>query len=127
MSEKAQRHWYQFSLKTMLVVVTLVALGAAWWNHRNFCLDRADKLEEIGVEYHAHRVIESNNDALSRKCGDLADDCLWQSKQYRLAVWRPWIRASIAEPRNDLNLPKLKVIQWSQPSSGSPPPVSAYR
>ena len=40
MSAKPKRRWYQFSLRMLLAALTLAAVGAAWWKHRNVCLEQ---------------------------------------------------------------------------------------
>jgi hypothetical protein len=35
-----KRRWYQFSLRMLLVAVTLAAIGSGWWNHRSVCLEQ---------------------------------------------------------------------------------------
>ena len=47
MSDKPKRRWYQFSLKGLLTIVTLTAIGSAWWKHRSVCLKQ--------VRVHAER------------------------------------------------------------------------
>jgi hypothetical protein len=39
-SDKPKRRWFQFSLRTMFIVITISAAGGAWWNHRDFCLKK---------------------------------------------------------------------------------------
>ena len=39
MIAKPNRRWLQFSLRSLLLAITLAAIGLAWWKHRSFCLE----------------------------------------------------------------------------------------
>jgi hypothetical protein len=41
MTDSRNRRWYQFSLRMLLAIVTVSALGLAWWRHRSDCLERS--------------------------------------------------------------------------------------
>src|SRR5436190_4369386 len=49
LTDSINRRWYQFSLLMLLAVMTLSALGMAWWKHRSDCLQRA--------RFHAERNV----------------------------------------------------------------------
>src|SRR4051794_12557404 len=36
-----RRKFWQFRLRSLLLLVFVCALAAAWWSHRRYCLDRA--------------------------------------------------------------------------------------
>jgi hypothetical protein len=48
-TDSRNRRWYQFSLRMLLAIVTVSALGMAWWRHRSDCLARA--------RFHAERNV----------------------------------------------------------------------
>ena len=87
MSEKPKRRWYQFSLRALLVLMTLSALMLCWWNHRSFCLLRAEKLSTVSLD-------------AEMKYDDAVHQILFQQRtatEYRRAVWQPWLRLWIDE------------------------------
>lgn len=47
MTAPPKRRWFQFSLRMLLGVLTLAAMGAGWWKHRSDCLEQ--------VHVHAQR------------------------------------------------------------------------
>jgi hypothetical protein len=101
------RRWLQFSLRTLLITVTLAALASGWWKHRDDCLARAEGHERQGRECLFSTIhswasswagdidkAESEQDRnylrLKRHHDQLAET-------YRLAVWQPWLRLWIDE------------------------------
>lgn len=76
------------SLRSLMLVVALVALVMGWWAHRSFCLERA--------AYYAER-----SDVLNikfRPKGDALDAFYKRTeREYRRAVWQPWLRPLIDE------------------------------
>ena len=69
-SDKPKRRWYQFSLKTMLVVLTLVSgglgAGIAIRSHQQFCWARAvHYIEESVKSVSLDRVFWPNNPNLT--------------------------------------------------------------
>src|SRR5438552_232347 len=67
---KARRRWFQFSLKSLMVLVVVVSLPVAWLAHR---LDQkrreravVEKLSDLGQPmgwvYYAHQLDEENRD-----------------------------------------------------------------
>ena len=100
----------KYSLRSLMVGLTLacVLLGL-WWNHRRECLRAAENCEymsrvymqnarnagrysgptlEPTIEREIGLVVAENQ----RACGVEVQ----RAEQYRQAIWRPWLRFSIA-------------------------------
>lgn len=64
MTAKPKFRWYQFSLKSLLFAMTLVAIGSAWWSHRSFCLEQfrihADRNGACARKVHDGIITESD-------------------------------------------------------------------
>ncbi len=72
----------KYSLRSLIVVVTLAAIACAWWGHRRYCLDRE----------HSH--VRQHLDAISQN-EPMREKSLFHEKianEYRRAVWLPWER-----------------------------------
>ncbi|MFN0017665.1 MAG: hypothetical protein ACKVP0_05350 [Pirellulaceae bacterium] len=94
----------KYSLRSMMIAVTLVcvALGAvvAWQSHSQFCLNQANAHEA------AYRIVVSGGSYVNMSQEEVAaaQAEMWEriarenkiherlEKEYRLAVWRPWMR-----------------------------------
>ena len=87
MDPKPKRRWYQFSLRAVLVLITLCALTLCWWNHRSFCLRRGEELSTVSLN-------------AEMKYDDAVRQILFQQQtatEYRRAIWQPWLRLWIDE------------------------------
>jgi hypothetical protein len=90
MDAKPKRRWYQFSLRALLVLITLCALSLCWWNHRSFCLRRAEELSTVSLD-------------AEMKYDDAVHQILFQQRmasEYRRAVRQPWLRLWIDDKRS---------------------------
>ena len=105
MIAKPKRRWYQFSLKTVLASVTLVAgvlgAGLAFRGHQQFCWSRAVHYLEIMVDRRDwERVYWPNNPNLTAEHRDtvrLDDFHVRLANQWDHAQWYPWERLWIDE------------------------------
>jgi hypothetical protein len=104
----------KYSLRSLMIVVTLAAIGMGWWNHRDFCVRRADEcdkrrnklhFESMNIGEYAGWAREEEEqrkiDAALAEYVRLQKREEERSKDYRLAVWRPWLRLSIDEPKRN--------------------------
>lgn len=106
------RRWLQFRLRTVFIVVTVVALSLGWWRHRDYCLARANSHQESQIDClvetidaGGHRWIENmppqpvdtQRVAEDARLTQLAEEHRKTSESFRLAVWFPWLRWSINE------------------------------
>src|SRR6478609_2019595 len=59
MDTKPKRRWYQFSLRTMFVVVTLACIGFGWWvqRSREWIRQRRQVLSVADGERHPDAVV----------------------------------------------------------------------
>jgi hypothetical protein len=114
MSDKRQRRWYQFSLGTMLIVLTLfgTVIGAtlAWRTHREYCLRMASNYarqqgwtsaiavngNETSAELEALQAASRLNDQ------DRDKRYLSIEQAYRRAVWLPWEKLWIEDAPLDI-------------------------
>jgi hypothetical protein len=103
----------------VVIVAIAVALvvGLAWWNHRQFCLAKAEEHRlqadvETGEANHFERLLPSKygpryimdadtyrsvqRGAESHRSATVEHGRLAQ--QYEDAVWQPWLRLFISEP-----------------------------
>ncbi len=99
---QGKRRWYQFSLKTLLVAVTVAAIGmgtgAGWWNHRQFCRERADQHVKGDHLLFGAELLDWNRPEERRgwaKAGRNYHQRL--ANDYEHAIWRPWERFWIDE------------------------------
>jgi hypothetical protein len=103
--EKPKPRWLQFSLKTLLALVTLAAIVAgvvtAWREHRQFCLRQAQAHESkvnwvgfysLGIAQGEGEVAAFEPDERNRIA---SEDHERLSREYRRAIWRPWLRIGI--------------------------------
>ena len=106
MSDKPKRRWYQFSLKTLLVVVTVVAgvlgAGLALQSHQHFCWSRAvHYIDESVDDGTLDRVFWKANDprltAEQRAAVRLDEFNIRLANQWDHAQWYPWERLWIDE------------------------------
>jgi len=77
----------KYSLRSLFLVVTLIAIACGWWGHRRYCLDRE--------RWHVHQYI----DAISQN-EPMRENSLFHEKvanDYRRALWMPWVRLWIDE------------------------------
>jgi hypothetical protein len=108
-----KRRWLQFSLRTLLIAVTLAALALGWWKHRDHCLERARVHDWERLACLIQGTIEVSSgweDELPSQPVDSVkvadqDRLVKLSKRheetsaaFRLAVWLPWLQWSINEP-----------------------------
>ena len=72
----------KYSLRSLMIVVTLAAIACGWWSHRRYCLDRE----------HSH--VLQHLDAFTQD-EPMREKSLFHEKianEYRRAVWLPWER-----------------------------------
>ena len=120
-----KRRWLQFKLRTLLIVVTLAALSLGWWQHRSYCLARAQvhdwevlvcliKTIDPGAgrweEDLPQRPVDTVRLAEEERLVKLSKRHEETSAAFRLAVWLPWLRWSITEP------PIIEVESEQNPS-----------
>jgi len=106
------RGWLQFSLRTLLIVVTLAALSLGWCQHRHYCLERAKvhdwealaclirtiQADSGWEEYLPPQPVDTLRLAEDERLTRLSKRHDETSAVFRLAVWLPWLRWSINEP-----------------------------
>jgi hypothetical protein len=104
-----------YSLRSLMIVVTLTAMILGWWNHRRFCLENADKHAAKSTHLMLQAMIFSMRSGIppteeeKRKedadvssylrLSDLHGCC---ATEYRRAVWRPWIRWTLELPSKEV-------------------------
>ena len=104
----------KYSLRSLMIVVTLAAIGMGWWNHRRFCLRQADEcdkryskliLEGMNLGEYAgwarEDVEQRKVDAALSEYVRLQKREYKRSHEYRLAVWRPWLRWTLDAGREN--------------------------
>jgi hypothetical protein len=100
---KPKHRWYQFSLRTLLLLVTLSATATGfglWLRHRAFCLDMAAEYAEEQKNMGTSVMVVEGNETESelealQAAGRLKDEnrlrnSLRMEQAYRRAIWRPW-------------------------------------
>ena len=109
----------KYSLRSLMILVTLAAIGMGWWNHCRFCLRHADECDKRCSKF----FLEAMN--LGEYCGTpredeeqrKIDDAVSEygrlqkrehkrSQEYRLAVWRPWLRWTLDAVRENQASPE---------------------
>jgi hypothetical protein len=119
-----RRRWLQFSLRTLLITVTLAAVALGWWQHRGHCLTRVEGHERQGNTCLAstiHSWADSWDGDIDKAKSEQDANYLRLKKHhdqlagaYRLAVWQPWLRLWIDEappaPLADLEA----SLSWSR-------------
>ena len=93
-SDKPNRRWYQFSLRTLLIFMAFIGVAApVWWNHRCYCENQANEYYLRGAPLMvSHKLMTAKS---SR-----AQESLRAQKiaiEYRRAVWLPWLRLWIED------------------------------
>lgn len=119
LNSPTKRRWLQFSLRTLLLAVTFAAVGLGWWRHRQFCLARAVFHDDMRTIYLLRgEMARSGGQGKGSGVSSLYSYSTWKAdfekcqseaarhgtlhEEFRLAIWRPWIRWSIKEPASDL-------------------------
>jgi len=79
----------KYSLRSLMIVVTLVAVClAGWGSHRKFCLERSARHEYLSIpNVGANMVAAVERTKRHRRL----------TEQYRSAVWQPWLRFWIVD------------------------------
>ncbi|MFN0017348.1 MAG: hypothetical protein ACKVP0_03750 [Pirellulaceae bacterium] len=107
MNDKQKHRWYQFSLKTLMIVVTTVSVALGVWfgwlgNYRE-CLKLADAHEKAAKAYDKSyyywlarvgtKAAETDEDL--QEWAQHAHACRQLSNAFHRAAWQPWLRLSI--------------------------------
>lgn len=91
MTAKPKCPWYQFGLRTLLVIPLLVGLGVSGWtNHREYCLERAS--------FHEMEAMPWGTLHSMMRDAPKFEHHRRISNQYIRAVWMPWLRLWIDDP-----------------------------
>ena len=78
-----KRRWFQFSLRTLLVVPLLVGVTIGLWGcHRDYCLNQA--------RIHSQQSEPSTGARSSTALRENRIRHQIVAEQYRFAVWMPW-------------------------------------
>ncbi|MCE9527858.1 MAG: hypothetical protein K8R36_17585 [Planctomycetales bacterium] len=101
----------KYSLRNLMIVVTLVAVFLGWWTHRCICLNCAELHEQQSrhLAFQAFNAGERTGWPPSaeeeRQEKALIESYSRESKaqkslaaEFRKAVWRPWIRLTFESP-----------------------------
>src|SRR5260221_1985583 len=106
----------KYSLRSLMIVVTLAAAAMGWWNHRLFCLSRAEYhrdhsercslhskwLDQLACERAGNVSGLFDRESLNREAllkREAADRHSRLAPDYHQAVWQPWIRFWIDDSR----------------------------
>jgi hypothetical protein len=95
-----KRRWYQFSLKTMLAMMTAacVATGSTIGcrSHRHYCLEQAD-YHRVNARW---RIIQIGDgfDAQKKEHEATSAEELRSAAFYDRALWQPWLLWSTDAP-----------------------------
>ena len=102
-----------------MILVTLAAIGMGWWNHCRFCLRHADECDKrcskffLEVMNLAEYCGTPREDEEQRKIDDAVSEYgrlqkreHKRSQEYRLAVWRPWLRWTLDAVRENQASPE---------------------
>jgi hypothetical protein len=102
------RRWFQFSLKTMLIVMTLAGVSLGWSNNYRYCAQKAVEHHSEGCKWWlgGHFVSTGELDKeLQKKRAEFSKSCYQRVKYheqleiaYKAAAWRPWERFWINDP-----------------------------
>lgn len=102
MAATPKLRWYQFNLRGLFAIITVVALGTAagiaWRSHQQFCREQANKHTSIAENEWQNwysiplPTLEQNKQQIA-----LMDYHQRQIRAYDHAIWRPWERLWIDE------------------------------
>ena len=139
MSDKSKHRWYQYSLRTLLAVMSLAAFAAAlvpWWRHRSRCLDRANHHDKAAFTWGwLHQSIRENDRWRFALGGDYSDEERHRIAKgeelaaahaelrdaYLAAIYRPWL--SLPDERSVVEQEHLELRKHREP----PVPTSQAR
>lgn len=103
------RRWYQFNLRGLFAIITVVALGSAWMNHWSYCRQRwshfvqANDSVALGYKPAAQRSSKDSKAWLLEmdRIDQWREHNVRMAEAYRRAIWRPWERLWIDETPPD--------------------------
>lgn len=94
----------RYSLRSLIIVVTIAAIPLGWWNHRNVCLARSESLFELAMK----EKMASGNPCdsgltvhKSKWLETLSAHHFSNARMYRRAAYRPWERLWISDSPPD--------------------------
>ena len=90
----------KYSLRSMMIVVSLAAIPLGWWTNRRDCLERAEVLFDQAIK----EMMDSGNPCdngltvhKSKWLARLSGHHMSNAQSYRRAAYRPWERLWIKE------------------------------
>jgi hypothetical protein len=98
------RRWFQFRLSTLLVLVTLAAVGADYWRRRSLLLERATEHARLAAESN-YRWYTSSMPEPIQHFGRLEFHHRTLQHKYEWAAWIPWLPVAPDPPEPKRSLP----------------------
>lgn len=109
MHDKPKRRWYQFSLRSMLVLMLALGLGfggyTAWQRHRHYCISQCYRLmddvaEDGGFAFSLQETEEPCSPDELRELEAVNQQRDKVAREYVSAIYQPWERFWMSrEPR----------------------------
>ena len=101
MNAKPKRRWYQFSLRTLLILMAIVSVLCGWVANYQYRMARAADHEEkkmwclMGCRFSIRGMVDAETGAsMDRHTAEMlrqAGEHQRLAEAYREAAWQPWV------------------------------------